>query len=904
MRLINLSVFLNISSLLLGILSILVFAPSVLAAPTTTLTVSESPNSSGWYQSLTATLKCNPGSGGTGCVTKYCYYDISSSQCTPSTTYSFPFSIPNSGKYKIRYFSQDSTGTQGTQTSSEYDLDNLKPTTTSSIGSQPNSDGWYNSGVTITLDPCSDNLSGCGSRNYTTDGSDPNNNSSSVNNNQNWKFSINNTGIYTAKYSSRDKADNREQAKTVSPNPIKIDKDVPVPILTLGGTLGTNGWYTSDVSATINCDNDFSGCKSYKYCVGAYGTTCTPNLNGQTFTISTNGQYTVRYEATDYAGNKDSGKGKDVFIDKSIPTSTFAVTEVHNGVLVTPNSNGWYNQSSIKVAINCSAGVSQCDIYRCVDENNTCTPLLQPGSKDEFDVSGSNIHYVRYYAQNKAGAKENLKTEIIKIDNNNPVPKLNYINEFNFPDNNGQPKKISISCIDDVSGCQTIKYCTSTSFNDCTPTIPYTDPQTVPSDAKRINYTMTDFAGNSTSGKQNLYLPSGEDACTIRVYKDDGAGSVDPSKRVFISRGTGNSNMTLVAGQSYFVDLQVRSGFWQDGCSDCGNAHRQKVFELDPIKVDRDNKTFYDANGVNTGPNRDDILNTLHGTWDPVTGKDNGVLDPAAPQKNNKVGPWRWKFTPTVVGNTVFNVNFSNDINNYSGGDQCTRTTGVVTINNSPPGEFEITSVEPNQCTISQIPSITLTWTASAGADFYEVWRSDDLNLPIATNIPSTQLNYVDTNVEPGVNYSYYIYAMKSSGGEPAEAGWSGSAIPPNCEPLPTVDLKMVIGLNIYDNPPPINSGTNVSLQWETSSSPTSCTATSNPTNPAWSGSVGVQPLNSSPLGALVNPPETQQFSITCSNSSGPSPIDTISATIIPPTPPPFIQTTGGDVHSNERIEP
>lgn len=415
---------------------------------------------------------------------------------------------------------------------------------------------------------------------------------------------------------------------------------------------------------------------------------------------------------------------------------------------------------------------------------------------------------------------------------------------------------------------------------------------------------MTDFAGNSTSGKQNLYLPSGEDACTIRVYKDDGAGSVDPSKRVFISRGTGNSNMTLVAGQSYFVDLQVRSGFWQDGCSDCGNAHRQKVFELDPIKVDRDNKTFYDANGVNTGPNRDDILNTLHGTWDPVTGKDNGVLDPAAPQKNNKVGPWRWKFTPTVVGNTVFNVNFSNDINNYSGGDQCTRTTGVVTINNSPPGEFEITSVEPNQCTISQIPSITLTWTASAGADFYEVWRSDDLNLPIATNIPSTQLNYVDTNVEPGVNYSYYIYAMKSSGGEPAESGWSEGVSPPNCQG-PSVDLKLVVGLNSYDNPPPIENNTAASLEWTTGGNPSSCTATSDPPNPLWTGNVAANPFNNQFIGNLTSPPSTQTFSIYCSKEDQTgletSPIDSITVNIITAANP-FIQTEGGDVHSNEEI--
>lgn len=1073
------------------------------------------------------------------------------------------------------------------------------------------------------------------------------------------------------------------------------DGNAPTTTHALVGTVGLNNWYTSNVTVTLTCTdtgNSASGCKETYYCIELNnGPSCNPLLsssggitstsNPTVFTVSQdsqNGEHKIRYRSKDNSGLLENEQSKSFKIDKTAPTTTGykAVSKSDDTgswkEYVPPfDPNEWYSEpeipkdNNIYFSYTCSdlnntnKGSGCMETLACFSTDGACTPSSLTDTRLKVDQDGAFI--VRYFSRDIAGNDEVIRTYSAKRDITPPTYQYK-IENFN----QALSKTVTIICQDSLSGCSQIRYCTSTTFSKCTPTTLYTGPATVPSTAQSFSLSVTDIAGNSDTHDQKLYIVPGQDACQVRVYKDDGSGSIVAANRQYVSSGPGNTDITLNVGESYYVESTIDSGFYDNG----GESHTHKIWELDPSKTNKDGRNFYFFNTTDDVGEKDgDLLETLHGTWNPVTGQDiadNLLQDPDQSVYNSKTGPWRWKFTPAVIGETTFDVFFGNRNNYDSGGvtyKRCHRTTNIVSIINTPPGAFTLndpvsacfpppspqsgdlsfdgastrlfdlyeykdklyagqerkpstqaslmvctpgqdnicnpldwqnsfslsnnagihsmttfndklyiglqgdanaglgdvyyctpttsgavdtcdtgdwtlayngsqdeintllayngklylgednsddvwvcnpganSTCETNEWTryfngsqnnilsatifkdflyfgqgeqdndgdificdpnlancdptaagtkiydgyqtvrdlivfndrlyaglgdadgnrdiimcnpkgndkcessewtkvydsdgkkiydieaygnflfagsrnintqgevircdsgglncssgdwsisytnpaidgvyslfsykdilyaglgkdpsdanviildaslytppsTTQQPYVTLTWTASAGANFYEIWRSDSLSLPIAANIPSTQLSFVDTNVEPGTSYSYYIYAKKNSGGEPAEAGWSESISPASCEPAPTVDLKLVIGLNEYDNPPTQQTGTVASLQWTTTNSPTSCSASSNPVNPLWAGSVGTLPTNSQPIGQLTftePPPSIKQFSIFCSNAGGDSPLDTISVTVNPAADPAKIQTTGGDVHSNERITP
>ncbi len=113
-----------------------------------------------------------------------------------------------------------------------------------------------------------------------------------------------------------------------------LDAIPPTTTVTLSGTLGNNGWYTSDVQATLNAtDNEGgSGVKITEYSFD--GINWIPyNLP---FSITNEGMTMVFYKSTDNADNVESLKNQTVKIDKTPPTITGAPT-------TSPNANGWYN---------------------------------------------------------------------------------------------------------------------------------------------------------------------------------------------------------------------------------------------------------------------------------------------------------------------------------------------------------------------------------------------------------------------------------------------------------------------------------------------------------------------------------------------------------------------------------
>lgn len=114
------------------------------------------------------------------------------------------------------------------------------------------------------------------------------------------------------------------------PSPTTLDLTPPTTTASTTGTLGTNGWYTSNALVTLTATDTESGVATTSY-----------SLNGSTwliytspFTINTEGTTTVRYYSTDKAGNSEATNTLALKIDKSSPEASISVSPSTQDILV------------------------------------------------------------------------------------------------------------------------------------------------------------------------------------------------------------------------------------------------------------------------------------------------------------------------------------------------------------------------------------------------------------------------------------------------------------------------------------------------------------------------------------------------------------------------------------------
>ncbi len=108
----------------------------------------------------------------------------------------------------------------------------------------------------------------------------------------------------------------------------------PTTTITFSGTSGNNGWYLSDVEATLTAIDNEGGSSVAKTDYSF------DNVNWNIYTIpfavGSEGTARIYYRSTDYAGNKEAAKFQEINIDKTSPSIVANVTPA-------PNANGWYN---------------------------------------------------------------------------------------------------------------------------------------------------------------------------------------------------------------------------------------------------------------------------------------------------------------------------------------------------------------------------------------------------------------------------------------------------------------------------------------------------------------------------------------------------------------------------------
>ncbi|MFZ2412004.1 MAG: FG-GAP-like repeat-containing protein [Candidatus Methanoperedens sp.] len=162
-------------------------------------------------------------------------------------------------------------------------------------------------------------------------------------------------------------------------------------------------WRNSDVTVKLTASDGESGVAATYYTVDGSEPT-KESASGNTFTLSGDGVYTIRYFSVDKAGNVEPAKtaSNNVKIDKMPPSTT-------------DNADGLWHNGSAAVTLTAHDGESGvAATYYTVDGS-------EPSAGASVAINGEGNHTIKYYSVDNAGNKEGTKEVVVSIDRTPPV---------------------------------------------------------------------------------------------------------------------------------------------------------------------------------------------------------------------------------------------------------------------------------------------------------------------------------------------------------------------------------------------------------------------------------------------------------------------------------------------------
>ena len=310
-------------------------------------------------------------------------------------------SLPDEGLHYIEYYAKDEFNNTSPVGNETVYVDNTPPSSTLSLNplTPDGENGWYVSDVTINFTAIDDG-SGVMAICYKIDDGNITDYSG--------EFTVA-EGSHTIYYFAVDNLGNREEMKEKT---VKVDKNPPEISYAKSGTEGSNEWYTSTVTVTINATDAVSGIQEVKYMIDN-----TWQDYSQPFTLN-DGIYTVKYFAKDNAGNNVSGE-----INISVDTTKPTATHDFDGIM----EDGKYT-TDVTVKLNAHdnlAGVKE--IHYRLDGGNW---QIFPGASGTDTVSAEGTHTIEYYAVDNAGNVGTTNQATFTIEKNKkPVADFTYTPE-------------------------------------------------------------------------------------------------------------------------------------------------------------------------------------------------------------------------------------------------------------------------------------------------------------------------------------------------------------------------------------------------------------------------------------------------------------------------------------------
>ncbi|MFG3249439.1 OmpL47-type beta-barrel domain-containing protein [Streptomyces sp. NPDC048187] len=287
--------------------------------------------------------------------------------------------------------------------------DTTAPATSAEVGGTQNADGAYVGSATVTLAATDEGGSGVERIEYAigTDGA--------------WQpyttpVVVDQVGEHTVRYRAFDKAGNAAEEKSVTfavAAPDTDDTTAPETSATVSGEKNPDGAYIDMATVTVTASDTGSGVNTIEYAVGdgAWTAYTAPVM------VHEVGEHTVRYRATDKAGNVAAEKSVAFTVAAAPPQDTTAPV---TGATVdgTRNSDGAY-VGSAKVTVNAAdeggSGVA------AVEYSLDAGPYL--AYSDPVVVDRVGRHTVAYRASDKAGnTSEPLTVSFTVVAGGVPAP--------------------------------------------------------------------------------------------------------------------------------------------------------------------------------------------------------------------------------------------------------------------------------------------------------------------------------------------------------------------------------------------------------------------------------------------------------------------------------------------------
>ena len=283
--------------------------------PLTIASVSGTTGLNGWFVSAaTVTLSATDENGSGVDITRF---RIDGGAWS---TYNSPLIIPAGGQHYIDYYSIDLVGNTENQKRTSLNIDLTGPATTASLTGTIGDGLWYVTPVSVAFD-ATDTNSGVNWTRYRIDGGS-------------WQYGnqtlLDVDGVHLIEFESQDIAGNIGSQESME---IKIDQGLPATTVSVAGTLGDNGWYTTDVGLSLSASDDTSGIDwtAYRIDSGVW------QLYTGFFMILADGTHMVEFYSEDVSGNRENIANTTVKVDHGAPVLQIYQTDgvVFNTVSVT-----------------------------------------------------------------------------------------------------------------------------------------------------------------------------------------------------------------------------------------------------------------------------------------------------------------------------------------------------------------------------------------------------------------------------------------------------------------------------------------------------------------------------------------------------------------------------------------
>ncbi|MFY1669665.1 OmpL47-type beta-barrel domain-containing protein [Plantactinospora sp. WMMB334] len=364
--------------------------------------------------------------------------------------------------------------------------DTTPPTVTAAVTGEQDEDGAYVGAATVTLS-ATDTGSGVGRIEYALDGGPYGTYSAPV--------TVNAAGQHTVTYRATDVAGNTSaEQSTAFEVAAPTDPDTTAPTVTaaLTGEQNDDGAYIDMATVTLTATDTESGVDTIEY-----------SLDGQTYaaytapvTVSTAGQHTVTYRATDVAGNTSAEQSTAFEVaaptdpDTTAPTVTAALTGEQN------DDGAYIDMATVTLtATDTESGV---DTIEYSLDGQTYAAYTAP-----VMVHQPGRHTVSYRATDNAGntsTPESVAFEIAgSTDPDTTAPTVTAGVTGDRDEQGGYlgAATVTVSATDTESGVERIEYSL-----DGQPYAEYTAPVTVNEPGEHtVSYRATDVAGNTSAAQ-------------------------------------------------------------------------------------------------------------------------------------------------------------------------------------------------------------------------------------------------------------------------------------------------------------------------------------------------------------------------------------------------------------------